>query len=284
MKHSAARSLATASTIVLGLSALGLGCGGDQPKPEREPPQVVAQRYLEALSNRDAVEACRLATFDEQRVTMALPVMENGVLVGYENGCDEPRDYQFSAPDLVRRTAVDLDDDSFEETGETASGGATTEDGDEFIIELVLEDDQWKVEADDELISQLDRLAVFQANVLAVNLELRRIRTGSHRASAREVIESESKLRNAALTNFYAEDVLYRFGVTSRSGTLFSLTMTVKLGGGSRSVSFTCTRRGTGGCPSSGTWATRELEELLRDSNPSEPRTPRPLENPPYVS
>ena len=128
--------------LVATVAALGLAACGDDGDTTTvtetatvEAPDVVTQEFLLALANGDGETACSLASAAAVEEIEAQGTCEEAVVAAVGEATEE---------DIAQ--VEDATYEITEETDTTASVTATRPDGDSETFDLVLEEEQWKVD------------------------------------------------------------------------------------------------------------------------------------------
>jgi hypothetical protein len=231
------------ATFAAALLVAGCSFGTDDPND-------TVEDFYEAVADGDVPAACEEIVPDAQVYFYPQPVVEDGVTVGYRSGCTDPKEYELDPE--YRSAVADTKVISARVDGDTAKVKVEGPSGDELILDLVRIDEHWRLKAPAEQLSALDSEAksatrIAQSAIEAYADENRGSYLGADAAALRD---QDPGLADAYLSTVRAGEDTYEVGVTSASGTEF----TIELEANGEIVS-RCDDSDLGGCAADGVWS-----------------------------
>lgn len=238
----AALSRAASLVALAALGATGCSFGTDDPA------QTV-EDLRDAVAAGDVPGACEEIVPDAQILFYPQPVVEGGVIVGYSSGCTNPG--RVVLDDTARQAAAGTRVISSEVDGDAAEVVTETGAGQRLVFSLVRIDERWRVKAPAELLTSLDSEAKTGARRAQTAIEAYATQhdgryTGADAAALREI---EPSLSEFNLTTASGSGEAYEVGVTSASGTEFTIERQADA-----TIVSRCDGPELGGCAPGGAW------------------------------
>jgi len=237
-------ALRSAGLTLGALAATLAGCsfGTDDPG-------TTIEDFRDAVASGDVPAACEEVVPDAQILFYPQPVVEDGIVTGYSNGCDDPGSMELD--DAARRAASGTNVTSAEVDGDSAEVVTETVAGERLVFTLVRIDERWRLMAPAELITSLDGRAKTGARDAQSAIESYAARNrdygGADAAALRDI---DPTLADFDLTTVRASGDRYEVGVTSASGTEFSIGRDAQ-----GRITSTCDAPELGGCAAGGVWS-----------------------------
>lgn len=238
MASLSARSLAA----LVALTAAGCSFGTDDPGE-------TVEDFRDAVAAGDVPAACEEIVPDAQVYFYPEPVTEDGVRVGYRNGCGDPGQVELDANARSAASATRVR--SSEVSGDTAKVVTETAAQERLVFDLVRIDERWRLKAPAPLLTALDGEAKRAARKAQTAMESYGARNRSYSgAGAADLREIQPVLANAVLSTAMGSGDTYEVGVTSASGTEFTIARR-----SSGRIASRCDGPGLGGCAPGGAWS-----------------------------
>jgi hypothetical protein len=225
------------------LAALVGGCsfGTDDPGE-------TVEDFRDAVAAGDIPAACDEIVPDAQVLFYPEPVVEDGITVEYASGCADPGPMVLDG--AARSAASGTRVVSERTDGDTAEVVTETGAGERLVFNLVRIDERWRLKAPAELITSLDAEAKEAARRAQTAIEAHaseeRTYAGADAAALRDI---DPALANANLSTVTGGPDAYEVGVTSASGTEFTIERSAD-----GAIASTCDAPALGGCAAGGTW------------------------------
>ena len=234
--------LATPACLAAAIALVGCNFGTDDPVE-------TVQEFYDAVASGDVPAACEEIVPDAQELFYPEPVVEAGVVVGYAGGCADPKQVELDAE--ARQAAENAKVASGKVDGDTATVKVETVDGDTLVFDLVRIDERWRLKAPAELLTGLDSDAKSAARMAQTAIETyasdnQRSYVAADAAALREI---QPALDRAYLSTVTGDLDTYEIGVTSASGTEFTIERTED-----GEILSKCDDAGLGGCAAGGVW------------------------------
>jgi hypothetical protein len=224
-------------------AALVTGCsfGTDDPG------QTV-EDFRDAVASGDMESACEEIAPDAQILFYPEPIVEEGITVGYANGCENPDSLVLD--DDAKQAASGTEVTSASTEGDSAEVVTETGAGERLVFTLVRIDENWRLMAPAEVITSLDSTAKTGARRAQTAIESYGTRNrGFDGADAAALRDIDPTLADYELSNVTAGGNSYTVGVTSASGTEFSIERDSR-----GTITSTCDAPELGGCAAGGDW------------------------------
>ncbi|MGI8461707.1 MAG: hypothetical protein ACR2OC_08755 [Solirubrobacterales bacterium] len=236
----AALSRAAALLALVGLGGCSFGTD--------DPGQTV-EDLRDAFASGNVAAACEEIVPDAQQLFYPETELEDGIVTGYANGCVNPQQVELDAEAKTAASGTRVI--SSEVNGDEAEVVTETGSGEELRMTLVRIDERWRVKAPAELLEGMDadaKLATRRAQT-AIEAYMAEAKTYTG-ADAAELRDIDPQLSGAWLTTASGSGDTYEVGVTSASGTEFTISR-----GADGAISSTCNDPALGGCAAGGAWS-----------------------------
>ena len=211
-------------------------------------PGATVEDFRDAVAAGDVPSACEEIVPDAQALFYPQPVVEDGITVDYASGCTDPERVELDSD--ARSAAEGTTIVSSETDGDAAEVVTETGAGERLVFQLVRIDERWRLKAPAELLTDLDSNAKSAARRAQTAMESYAADNGSYSgADAAALRDVDPTLANAVLSTAQGGGGTYEVGVTSASGTEFTIERDRQ-----GAIVSRCNQPELGGCAPGGAW------------------------------
>jgi hypothetical protein len=211
-------------------------------------PGETVEDFRDAVASGDMEAACEEIVPDAQILFYPEAVVEDGITVGYANGCDDPGSLVLDEDATEAASGTEVTSSSTD--GDGAEVVTETSAGERLVFSLVRIDENWRLMAPAEVITSLDSDAKTGARKAQTAIESYATANESFNgADAAALRDVEPTLADYELSTVTASGDTYTVGVTSASGTEFTIERDRQ-----GTITSSCNAPELGGCAAGGVW------------------------------